>query len=90
MDVFPKCGFHHQCHARHETLQWCMVGGDELEELQPWKFRRRAQFKREGSKGREEFWAKNMQRVRLRVEPLWSGGVDVQRWSLVISHGARV
>ena len=31
--------------------QWCIVGGDKLEKLWPWRFRRRAQFKREGSKG---------------------------------------
>ena len=31
-----------------------------------------------------------MERVRLRVEPPWSGGVDVQRQSLVASHRARV
>ena len=31
-----------------------------------------------------------MEWVRLRVKPLWSGGVDVQRWSLVVSHGAQV
>ncbi|XP_075636876.1 uncharacterized protein LOC142609139 [Castanea sativa] len=36
-------------------FSWCMVGGDELEKLQPWRFRRRAQFKREGSKGLEGF-----------------------------------
>ena len=31
--------------------QWCVVGSDELEKLRPWRFRRSAQFKREGSKG---------------------------------------
>ena len=31
-----------------------------------------------------------MERVRLRVKPSWSGGIDVQRWSLVVSHGAHV
>ena len=31
-----------------------------------------------------------MERVRLRVEPTWIGGVDIQRRSLVVSHGAQV
>ena len=31
--------------------QLCVVGGYELEKLRPWRFRRRAQFKREGTKG---------------------------------------
>ena len=31
-----------------------------------------------------------MEWVRLRVKPPWSGGVDVQRRSLMVNHGARV
>ena len=31
-----------------------------------------------------------MKRVRLRVEPPWSGGIDVQKRSLVVSHEAWV
>lgn len=44
--------------------QWCVVRGDELEKLRPWRFRRRAQFKREGSKGWEGFESRRSERGR--------------------------